>query len=132
MLVDDDRNTNFYNTIIIKQMDICHNIIDFQNGADALQHLQGSITTSNETESVDIIILDINMPVMDGWEFLEAYNKLSSDQKTKVVIVMLTSSQNSDDMIKAKNYGVNEFLSKPLQKTMLQDIINTHFSSLLQ
>ena len=68
------------------------------------------------------------MPGMNGWEFLEAYSQLSDQQRGHIVVMMLTTSLNPDDKLRADNYqGVNGFLSKPLTKDLLKEILETHF-----
>jgi CheY-like chemotaxis protein len=66
---------------------------------------------------------------MDGWSFLEEYNKLSPDYKGKIIIVMLTTSFNPDDKIKAEHIsGITDFKNKPMKMEMLEDIIDKHFA----
>ncbi|MEL6133483.1 MAG: response regulator, partial [Bacteroidota bacterium] len=76
----------------------------------------------------DLIFLDINMPSMTGWEFLDAYMQLSEEQKAKIVICMLTTSRSPIEQEKAAQYDIiNAFMSKPLTQDRLMDIIQTHF-----
>jgi len=127
MLVDDDLNTNFYNEIIIKKMDITEQIKVFQNGEMALSYL----TTKNEEGEFpqpEIIFLDINMPVMNGWEFIENYDKLTKEQQAQILIAMLTSSINYEDKERALNSGVvKEFISKPLIEEEINNILKKYF-----
>ncbi len=127
MLVDDDLNTNFYNEIIIKKMDITEQIKVFQNGEMALSYL----TTKNEEGEFpqpEIIFLDINMPVMNGWEFIENYDKLTKEQQAQILIAMLTSSINYEDKERALNSGVvKEFISKPLIEEKINNILEKYF-----
>ena len=69
LLIDDDVNSNFYNRILFEQAKVCDEIIEFQNAEEGLDYLK------NENE-VSLILLDINMPIMNGWQFLEAYDQL--------------------------------------------------------
>ncbi len=69
------------------------------------------------------------MPVMDGWEFIEAYEALDNDKKGNIVIVMLTSSFNSDDRIRAQTYeAISNFKNKILTLDIIQDIMHEHFT----
>jgi CheY-like chemotaxis protein len=76
-------------------------------------------------------LLDINMPGMSGWEFLEAYSKLPEDKKKEINIVMLTSSLNPDDKIKSlRNPDVKEFINKPITVEKVQKLADTYFPHL--
>jgi len=76
----------------------------------------------------DLILLDINMPGMNGWEFLVEYNKLDKSLQSKVVIIMLTTSENSDDIQRAKSENfVSDFITKPMTKEIMLHIIKKYF-----
>ena len=119
MLVDDDVNTNIYNEIILNQVKAAEEILVYQNGKQALDFLETA------DKKVDLIFLDINMPIMNGWQFLEKYKELEDAKKAGSVVVMLTTSMNSEDKEKAFEYGVvGDFISKPLSPEALQEILN--------
>ena len=126
MLIDDDNSTNIYNEYIISDMGVTEEIVIFQNGEKALKFL----TTKNDDGKYpqpDIILLDINMPIMNGWEFLAEYNKIPQEQRS-VVITMLTSSMNTDDKRKAEEMEViNGFINKPLSEEKFNEILDTFF-----
>lgn len=116
MLVDDDVFTNFYNEVVLKRMNAYENIIVFQNGKEALDYLK------TDKEKVDLILLDINMPIMNGWQFLEHYGEF--DKNEKATIVMLTSSVNIDDKKKAEGIKlVTRFTNKPLNTDTMKEIL---------
>jgi CheY-like chemotaxis protein len=128
LLVDDDEATNFINKMAIKQMNCTENIVVKENGIAALDYLTTYI--DGKYPQPDLIFLDINMPAMDGWEFLQEYDNLEDNQLAKTVIVMLTTSLNPDDKVKAKVIPlISDFMSKPLTNEKLEHILERHFEA---
>jgi len=124
ILIDDDEPTNFLNEIIIRDMNVSHTILSFESAKLALHYF---LNNSGEEEAADLILLDSNMPAMNGWEFLNKYSDLPAEKKAKV-IVTLTTSFNPDDELRSKNSpDVNEFLKKPLTEQALNMIISKYF-----
>ena len=122
MLIDDDADDNYYHQIILRKMDIAHRIVVAESGLEALDYLA-------KEDAPDIMFLDINMPGMDGWDFLEEYKKLNARQKTPVIIIMLTTSISPADKEKAEKLPeITTFQSKPMTPEMLNDILERHFS----
>ncbi len=128
LLIDDNFADNIYNKIIIKEASVCNHISVAVDGNEAVEYLKKSTDPrySDSFPKPDLIFLDINMPVMNGFEFLEEYRKL--DEKMNVKIVMLTTSSHPDDIKKAKGYKeINEFENKPMTVETLQKIIENYF-----
>ncbi|MEN0045807.1 MAG: response regulator [Bacteroidota bacterium] len=121
MLIDDDEVTNFYHQFIIEEANCCKQIQIFKDSQNALSFLQDT-----KNPMPNIIFLDINMPVMNGWEFLDKYKKLDTKRKRNAVVVMLTTSTNKNDKEKSKTYReVAHFYSKPLtEKTLFHVMKN--------
>ena len=127
LLVDDDEEDIFYHQLIIERMGIAESVQFAHNGLEALAFLkkEGQVIP-------ELIFLDINMPKMNGWEFLEEYKHLSPSQKARITIVMLTTSANPSDIQKAQELAdVNGYRSKPLTKEMLQEILENYFPEYL-
>jgi CheY-like chemotaxis protein len=127
LLIDDNPADNHFHKIIIEEADVCNHIKVSLNGTEALDYIRKS-GTSDEFPKPNIIFLDINMPRMNGFEFLEEYKKLDEKLKSEVVIVMLTTSLNPDDAKKAKeNTVVKEFQNKPLTVESLNAVVEKYF-----
>jgi CheY-like chemotaxis protein len=117
LLVDDDNIFNFLGTKLLQRWGIANEIHTAGNGKEALDLLNRYYMGSSSLP--DVILLDLNMPVMDGFSFIEAFKKLNLPRKEKVSIIILTSSQDPRDMARAKNMGITHFLSKPLTEEAL-------------
>lgn len=110
LLVDDDYATNRYNKIILEDAGLTSLIWEANNGAQALKILK-----SISQHLPNVILLDINMPVVNGWEFLDALEELDYHNLRDTAIYILSASKNPDDKDKAQQYTkVKGFISKPL------------------
>lgn len=128
LLIDDDEPTNFIHKKIIQSSGLVDNVHVVQGGQAALEYLGNNSNRDPEALLPDLIFLDINMPAMDGWEFLVQFEKLKLLQKENIVIVMLTTSLNPDDELKAK--GIKEvygYRNKPLTRVMIEEIADKRF-----
>jgi response regulator RpfG family c-di-GMP phosphodiesterase len=126
MLVDDNHSDNFFHEREIKKQNPDMLVISKNSGQDGLDYLKSTELTDNTLP--ELIFLDINMPCMNGWEFLHEYHLLNKEIRSKVVVVMLTTSDNPDDEAKAKNWDfISSFITKPLTKEILEGIIEKYF-----
>ncbi len=126
MLVDDNPDDNFFHKRVIKKNDSAEHVVICQSGQEALDYLKNQALDG--WIKPNLIFLDINMPGMTGWEFLEEYEKLILSDKSHVIVVMLTTSENPDDIKKAKGIGnVSSYHAKPLSKEMLDEILSKNF-----
>lgn len=129
LLIDDDEPTNFVNEMALQEANCAERIVSVQSGKAALEFLANKDTGAHPQP--DLIFLDINMPAMNGWEFLEEYKKLPIEQKGNIVVIMLTTSLNPDDATKAADIAeINDFRNKPVSSNMLHDLILEHFPEL--
>ncbi|WP_417941262.1 response regulator [Flavobacterium sp. RS13.1] len=132
LLIDDDFATNFINKKIVQKADITEHIQVALNGKEAIDYLcsNGDFESQHAMNpQPDLIFLDINMPVMDGWEFIKKYkNLMPEERKKKISIIMLTSSFNPADKAKADTIKeITDYRQKTLNSTMLEEIVKKHF-----
>lgn len=126
LLIDDEEPDNFFHERTIRKVDCTEKVVARENGIDALEYL--TTLEDGKYPQPDLIFLDINMPKMNGWEFLEEYEKLDFAQKGNVVLVMLSTSLNPDDEKRANhNENINNFIKKPLSKEKLLEILEENF-----
>lgn len=122
LLVDDDDATNFYHEIVLEEWGKVKNIYVALNGKQAIDFLKEHDSFRYERPS--LILLDINMPVMNGFEFLEAYRTLDDDLKASFVVVMLTTSLHPKDQNKAQGFNeLRGYINKPLTVEELEKIL---------
>jgi len=131
LLIDDNIDDNEYHEIIIQQADVCNQVRFAKNGIEGLEYIRNAAKPGmgEQYPKANLIFLDINMPKMNGFEFLEAYHKLDEHLKAEIVICMLTTSLNPDDEKMARELNeVNEFQRKPLTVEILKEIVEKYFS----
>ncbi len=122
LLVDDDPINNYLSKIIIKKSFEEVHITDFTIPEDALDFIE-SVANDHPSGEKIAIFLDINMPTMSGWEFLEAFELFDVSIKEQYHIYILSSTINHNDINLAKeNCLVIDFLEKPLNQSMLHKI----------
>jgi CheY-like chemotaxis protein len=127
MLVDDNQDDNFFHEREIKKTNLAIYVIAKKTGLEALDFLKSKKVKPNMQP--DLIFLDINMPGMNGWEFLKEYNQLDNKLQSEVIVIMLTTSDNPDDEAKAKTWDfVSDYITKPLIKEKMEVIVNKFFS----
>lgn len=126
LLIDDDEPTNYLHQMVIEEADCTKQVVALESGFEALDYLRSK--QNGKHPRPDLIFLDINMPAMDGWEFLEHYKGLSIAQKGDVIVVMLTTSLHPSDFEKAdKISDIDGFRNKPLTVEVLHEIIEEYF-----
>lgn len=124
MLVDDDEDDNFFHEREIIENHMATTVIVKDSGRKALAYLRAKTDPLS-----DLIFLDINMPGMTGWEFLNEYNTLEEELKGRAIIVMLSTSANPKDIEKAKSWEfVSDYITKPLTKERLEVVIEKYFN----
>lgn len=114
-IIDDDEIYQFTAIQTLKKIDIEKNVTSFYDGEEAINFFLDNINT--ESNLPDVILLDINMPVMDGFQFMDAYVKLKSKIKKNITIYMVSSSVDPADMKKVEDYkDIIGYIVKPMKR----------------
>ncbi|MDL5512971.1 response regulator [Arenibacter sp. M-2] len=121
-IIDDDPIAIYGIKKSMKEIDFCNTILVYQNGQDAIDGLNNMVTECIALPS--IILLDLNMPIMDGWEFLDDFIKMPNSSTKEVTIYIISSSIDPRDVIKAKDYSlVSNYILKPIKSADLLKLI---------
>tara|TARA_R110002050_G_scaffold74772_6_gene160366 strand:+ start:148929 stop:149351 length:423 start_codon:yes stop_codon:yes gene_type:complete len=123
-IVDDDDIYQYTIVKILKSFSLGKKIISFEDGEEALFFMMDNL--NNEKELPDIIFLDINMPVMDGFQFMEEYVKIKPKLNKKIIIYMVSSSVDPVDIKRAKNISdISDYIIKPVKPGELKLIMES-------
>jgi len=126
-IIDDD---DVYINLIKKIIDVknlSENLLVFKNGQEALDHFKPIMENIDEEAFPEIILLDLNMPVMDGWSFLNEFTQIKTHSKIKTTLYIVSSSINPYDVAKAKSYSlVTDYLIKPVNLDQFEALFVKH------
>lgn len=129
LLIDDSEADNFIHKRVIKKANVTNEVVIKYGAQPALDYL--ATATNGHYPNPELIFLDINMPGMTGWDFLEAYKKLEAEQREGVIVCMLTTSYAEKDRNIAEQFNaVRAYSNKPLTKEKLFNLIHQHYPDL--
>jgi len=120
LLVDDDEVCNFISITLLKHLGLVDNIHAVTNGKEALKFLKENAVIKTATVFPEVIFLDLNMPVLDGFDFLERLNATMPDYASVCKIFILTSSESPLDIDRCRRYEIAGYISKPLTEKKLE------------
>ncbi len=119
-IIDDDKIYVYGLKRINSLKQLCPNLIEFPNGKEAMDFL---INPDNADNLPDVIFLDMNMPVMDGWDFMDNYAKIKPQLGKKIHIYMVSSSINEEDINRAKNISdISDYVVKPVTRDKMEEL----------
>ncbi len=126
VLIDDNRASNFLHQCLLEELLLTDEIVVLQNGLQALNFFTNQCRSDAERESgQDLILLDVNMPVMNGWELLAELANADGDYLHHNTVVMLTSYAHEQDASRAKSLTVKGYLEKPLDEQKMSELLQT-------
>ncbi|GAB3297688.1 hypothetical protein GCM10027511_12600 [Hymenobacter humi] len=126
LLVDDDETSNFLSERLLTNMGVAEQVLCAANGEEALEVLAQHGTVFSPTNPA-LVLLDLNMPVMDGIEFLDAYQALPLVKQQAAVIVVLSSSMHPYDLNCVQTSSITDVVSKPLTKEKISNLLQQNF-----
>ncbi|MBX2911414.1 MAG: response regulator [Cyclobacteriaceae bacterium] len=121
LLVDDDKICNFIAESTLNRLGVAKEVHSALNGQEALDLFNGYF--QGDVAVPDIIFLDLNMPIMDGFQFIDAFKKLDFPKKENILIVILTSSMNPQDIQQAKSLGIDHYMAKPINEEKIMTLL---------
>lgn len=121
MLIEDDEVNALLSKRLLEKFVITNGVFIVPNGQEALKFIVNYDPDFNTCP--ELIFVDIDMPIMDGFSFLESFEELYYLNKDKVTIVMLTNSSNPEDIERCKELGVELFLTKPLTESKIVKLL---------
>ncbi len=118
-IVYDDAIFQFTTKIKFEKLGLVDDVMIFNDGEEAIQFIQ----SGNKEDMPEILLLDINMPIVDGWDFLELFEKVPKEKQQMMEILMLSSSINPDDVKRAEaNAYVVDYITKPISDADVKKI----------
>ncbi|WP_396636503.1 response regulator [Maribacter sp. R77961] len=122
-IIDDDPIFIYGTKRIMKETEFCETIIVYNNGQEALDGLLE--ISQSATKIPQVIFLDLNMPIMSGWEFLDEFIKIPNSNLEKTIVYIISSSVDPRDLEKVKDYKqrVNNYILKPITPNDLESVL---------
>ena len=122
-IIDDDNIFTYGFNKLIQRNGLFSRILRFMHGQEAIDFLS---SPANSASLPDVIFVDINMPVMNGWDFLKNYEEIESHLGKKIAVYMMSSSVDIRDIERAKNNPMlTDYLLKPINNAQIISIFNT-------
>ena len=128
LCVDDDSISLTISQLLLKRTGFAGDVATAIDGSDALEYFGNLFSKDPDPieNAPQLILLDINMPVMNGWEFLEEYKQFQGKLPKPIAIYMVSSSVNSSDMQKSRSYNaVSDYLVKPVSRSKYQELMES-------
>jgi CheY-like chemotaxis protein len=129
VLVDDNETTSFLNNRLLGRIGAAEHVSTFSRADEAYERIWGGQTggSADAVPTPDLVFVDLKMPGVSGFEFLELYNALPENVQSKTVMAVLTTSMHSADTARVAQYPNVEYLTKPLTEEKMQKLLEKRF-----
>jgi CheY-like chemotaxis protein len=128
VLVDDNETTSFLNNRLLGRLAVAEHVSTFSRADEAFEQLWGDNTNDSSVPAPDLVFVDLKMPGISGFEFLELYNTLPKDVQDQTVMAVLTTSMHGADTARVAQYPNVEYLTKPLTEEKMRKLLEKRFS----
>ena len=129
-IIDDDLIYISLVKKIIERKNLCNKLLVFNDGKQSINYFETLLDTIDSDAIPEIIFLDLNMPIMDGWEFIERFKKIKNKFNKNIELYVVSSSINPTDINRAKAFNeVNDYLKKPINIDALEKIFKYNNAS---
>ncbi|MDO7853511.1 response regulator [Hymenobacter convexus] len=127
VLVDDNETTSFLNNRLLGRLAVADHVSTFSRADEAFEQLWGSTNGGSSAPAPDLVFVDLKMPGVSGFEFLELYNALPQPVQDKTVMAVLTTSMHGADTARVAKYPNVEYLTKPLTEEKMLKLLEKRF-----
>jgi CheY-like chemotaxis protein len=130
VLIEDNETTSFLNNRLLSRLGVARQVTSFSKAEEALNFLWGDAPVDGVPQvTPDLVFVDLKMPGMNGFDFLERYSQLAPDAQERTVVAVLTTSMHGADTARVAQYPNVEYLTKPLTEEKMQRLLAKRFSS---
>ncbi|TDN37289.1 response regulator [Hymenobacter sp. UV11] len=127
VLIEDNETTSFLNNRLLSRLGVARQVSSFSKADEATQFLWGSGPAAAQA-APDLIFVDLKMPGMSGFDFLEHYSQLPTEVQERTVVAVLTTSMHAADTARVAQYPNVEYLTKPLTEEKMQRLLAKRFA----
>ena len=127
VLVDDNETTSFLNNRLLGRLAVANQVSTFSRADEAFEQLWGEQASEGNIPAPDLIFVDLKMPGVSGFEFLELYNALPQLVQEQTVMAVLTTSMHGADTARVAQYPNVEYLTKPLTEEKMRKLLEKRF-----
>jgi len=127
VLVDDNETTSFLNNRLLGRLAVANQVSTFSRADEAFEQLWGGQAGESPTPAPDLVFVDLKMPGVSGFEFLELYNALPQPVQEQTVMAVLTTSMHGADTARVAQYPNVEYLTKPLTEEKMRKLLEKRF-----